>query len=181
LLLAFQQFRDEFSSSCTLRMRLGPTAVYSNHLPFVPCVKATIAESAMTNMLQKRQIMLWHIRIFAACFRSGFLSCGGIDDSRQCPFRLHYINLTKGKTYAFRIESTEFDSRLAIEDAHGKVQATDTDCMEEDTFGCMVPPTDDGPLPARGNVAAAVARGVLSGRHARTARRDASRGGTADP
>src|ERR1017187_7311915 len=69
---------------------------------------------------------------------SGFLSCGGVGDSRQCPFRQHYVTLTQGQTYAFRISSTEFDSRLIIEDQQGNVLATDTDCMEEDMFGCIV-------------------------------------------
>jgi hypothetical protein len=71
---------------------------------------------------------------------SGFLSCSGDDakdPNRRCPFRLHYVQLTQGNTYAFRIEATEFDSRLTIEDQHGNVLAQDTDCLEEDVFGCI--------------------------------------------
>jgi hypothetical protein len=77
---------------------------------------------------------------------SGFLSCHVAKDSpRQCPFRLHYVDLKEGQTYAIRIESTEFEAGLAIEDMHGNVLATDGDCVEEDLFGCIwfrAPSTD---------------------------------------
>jgi hypothetical protein len=69
---------------------------------------------------------------------SGFLSCqAGKDSPRQCPFRLHYLDLKEGQTYALRIETTEFDARLAIEDEQGNVLASDGDCLEEDVFGCI--------------------------------------------
>src|SRR5262249_13908782 len=58
---------------------------------------------------------------------AGFLSCGG-DDARACPFRLHYVTLEQGRTYAFRIDSTEFDARMTIEDLSGKVLASEGDC-----------------------------------------------------
>jgi len=69
---------------------------------------------------------------------SGFLSCHVAKDApRQCPFRLHYLDLKEGQTYSIRIESTEFEARLAIEDLHGNVLAMDGDCVEEDLFGCI--------------------------------------------
>jgi len=75
---------------------------------------------------------------------SGFLNCDIDKDSkRQCPFRLHYLDLEEGKTYAIRIASTEFDTHLAIENKDGKVLSESGDCMEEDVFGCIWfrPPT----------------------------------------
>jgi hypothetical protein len=70
---------------------------------------------------------------------SGFLSCTLEKDSpRQCPFRLHYVNLNQGSTYIMRIESTEFDARLLLENLEGKLLAANYDWVDEDLFGCIV-------------------------------------------
>lgn len=77
---------------------------------------------------------------------SGFLSCSrDKDGNMMCPARIHYLNMSEGKTYAIRIETTEFDAKLAIEDLHGNVLASDGDCIEEDLFGCIWfrPPSND--------------------------------------
>jgi hypothetical protein len=59
---------------------------------------------------------------------AGYLSCGTAEDgSSVCPFRLHYVELEKGRTYLINMESTEFDAKLVIEDLHGNVLATDRD------------------------------------------------------
>ena len=55
---------------------------------------------------------------------NGFLSCGSnADASRFCPFKLHYVNLTQGRTYLIRMESSDFGANLLIEDMHGKMLA----------------------------------------------------------
>ncbi len=77
---------------------------------------------------------------------SGFLSCNAHKDSpRQCPFRLHYLDLNAGTTYAIRIESTEFNAHLAIEDLDGNLLVSDADCMTGDVTGCIwfTPPATD--------------------------------------
>ncbi len=58
---------------------------------------------------------------------SGFLSCSGPNGNRQCPFRHHYVEMVAGRTYALRIETTEFNAALMIEDERGNMLARDTD------------------------------------------------------
>jgi hypothetical protein len=59
---------------------------------------------------------------------AGYLSCGTAEDgTRVCPFRLHYVELEKGRTYLIQMESTEFDAKLTLEDQRGNVLATDKD------------------------------------------------------
>jgi hypothetical protein len=73
----------------------------------------------------------------------GFLGCHVAKDSpRECPFRLHYVNLVQGRTYHIRMESTEFDPRLILEDLAGNLLAGDTDWFDA-LPGCIVfrPPT----------------------------------------
>src|SRR5437764_9306415 len=74
---------------------------------------------------------------------SGFLSCTNHDGSpRQCPTALHQVKLSHGKTYAIRMESTEFDSALKLEDPAGICLLADLDYFD-DLKGCIVftPPT----------------------------------------
>src|ERR1051325_669640 len=67
----------------------------------------------------------------------GFISCGGENGERQCPFRLHYVTMERGRTYAVRIASTSFNAALAIEDEAGNQLARDID--DYDTMpGCAV-------------------------------------------
>jgi hypothetical protein len=74
---------------------------------------------------------------------SGFLGCGnpGVTP-RECPFRIHYVNLTEGKMYAIQMVSSEFNSKLVLEDMHGNMLACDTDYYDE-MCGCIAfrPPT----------------------------------------
>jgi hypothetical protein len=62
---------------------------------------------------------------------SGFLACNVSKDSpRQCPFRLHYVDLVQGNAYFIRMDSTEFDAYLLLENLEGKLLATDRDFFE---------------------------------------------------
>lgn len=71
-------------------------------------------------------------------YLSGFLTCGTNEDgTRVCPFRLHYINLEKGRTYMIRMESSDFDTNLALEDLYGNVLAKDTDYYDT-LYGLIV-------------------------------------------
>jgi hypothetical protein len=58
---------------------------------------------------------------------SGFLSCNGANGDRQCPFKSHYVELRKGQAYSMKLDSTELDASLMLEDVHGKQLAQDTD------------------------------------------------------
>jgi hypothetical protein len=63
---------------------------------------------------------------------SGFLTCPVSDQGQpECPFRLHYVHLLKEKSYAIRMDSSEFRTSLTLEDMHGKVLAADIDCFDE--------------------------------------------------
>lgn len=78
-------------------------------------------------------------------YLSGYLTCGTNEDgSRTCPFRLHYINLERNHTYVIRMESSDFDTNLVLEDEVGKVLATDID--DYDTLYGMIVfrPTETG-------------------------------------
>src|ERR1700722_744900 len=62
---------------------------------------------------------------------SGFLECPNAKDTlRECPFKLHYINLVQGKTYDMRMVSTEFDGSLVLEDLRGNQLAQDNEYFE---------------------------------------------------
>jgi hypothetical protein len=69
---------------------------------------------------------------------SGVLECGKPGaEPRECPMRLHYINLTAGKLYAIQMASSDFNSRLVLEDLDRNTLATDTDCYDE-LYGVLV-------------------------------------------
>ncbi len=74
---------------------------------------------------------------------SGFLTCPVPNGSpRPCPFRVHYVNLTAGKSYTIRMASSEFHASLTLEDMRGNLLAMD--CDDFSTMpGCIVfhPPT----------------------------------------
>jgi hypothetical protein len=74
-----------------------------------------------------------------ATVASGFLTCSNDNDDaiRLCPFRLHYIELVAGRTYCMRMESSEFQPFLMIEDMHGNPMAMDIDDFNT-MPGCMV-------------------------------------------
>jgi hypothetical protein len=62
---------------------------------------------------------------------SGFLTCPiGNGESTGCPSRLHYVDLTQGRTYLLRMDSSKFHSRLTLEDMHGNLLAADTDYFD---------------------------------------------------
>ncbi len=74
---------------------------------------------------------------------SGFLGCGNPGPAaRECPFRIHFVNLTEGKMYAIQMASSEFNSKLVLEDMNGNLLACDTDYFD-DLCGCIAfrPPT----------------------------------------
>ena len=59
---------------------------------------------------------------------SGYLTCAETEDgARYCPFRLHYAELEKNRTYMIRMESSDLDTKLVLEDLFGRVLATDVD------------------------------------------------------
>jgi len=69
---------------------------------------------------------------------SGFLSCGTASDgTRLCPFRLHYVELERGRTYMIRMDSTDYNSSLVLEDMSGKELARDDDAYDA-LYGVMV-------------------------------------------
>src|SRR5262245_62104069 len=42
-------------------------------------------------------------------YLSGYLACAENEDgTRYCPFRLHYVELEKNRTYMIRMESSDF-------------------------------------------------------------------------
>jgi hypothetical protein len=56
---------------------------------------------------------------------SGYMTCGtNPDGTRVCPFRHHYVELAAGRTYMIRMESSEFDPYLVLEDIYGKQLAS---------------------------------------------------------
>lgn len=68
---------------------------------------------------------------------SGFL--GGVDPNAtpgECSTRIHNVNLTEGKMYAIQTASSEFNSKLVLEDMNGNMLACDTDCFD-DLPGCI--------------------------------------------
>jgi hypothetical protein len=68
---------------------------------------------------------------------SGFLGCGNPGTgTRECPMRMHYVNLTAGKMYAIQMASSEFNSKLVLEDMNGNMLACDTDYYD-DLSGCI--------------------------------------------
>ena len=69
---------------------------------------------------------------------SGVLTCNvGLDGQRVCPFKLHYVNLTKGRTYSIQMSSSDFDTTLVLEDLRGNLLARDTDYYD-DLYGNIV-------------------------------------------
>jgi hypothetical protein len=74
---------------------------------------------------------------------SGFLGCGNPGATpRECPMRVHYVNLTEGKMVAIQMASSDFNSKLVLEDMHGNLLACDTEYYD-DLCGCIAfrPPT----------------------------------------
>jgi len=71
-------------------------------------------------------------------YLSGYLTCGiNEDGSRTCPFRLHYVNLEKNHTYMIRMESSDFDTVLTLEDEFGKALMADADYYDA-LYGIIV-------------------------------------------
>ena len=68
---------------------------------------------------------------------SGFLNCSGTNAERACPFRPHYVQLTKDRVYCIRMESSEFTASLMLEDPSGNLLATNTDDFEA-MPGCII-------------------------------------------
>jgi hypothetical protein len=58
---------------------------------------------------------------------AGFFACAGSDAERDCPFRIHYVDMVKGRTYLLRMESTESSAHFMIEDLYGNSLATVSD------------------------------------------------------
>lgn len=74
---------------------------------------------------------------------SGFLTCPTPNgEARVCPFRVHYVNLVHGRTYAIRMASTELHASLTLEDMRGHQLSMDSDDWST-MPGCIVfhPPT----------------------------------------
>jgi hypothetical protein len=61
---------------------------------------------------------------------TGYLSCGAVNAAPgDCTFGLHYIDLHKGRTYEIRMDSSDFTSRLVLENEAGLVLAEDSDFL----------------------------------------------------
>jgi hypothetical protein len=76
---------------------------------------------------------------------SGFLGCGNPGAApRECPLRIHYVNLTEGKMYAIKMASSEFNSKLVLEDMQGNVLACDTDYYDDLCGSIAFRPTTTG-------------------------------------
>jgi hypothetical protein len=59
---------------------------------------------------------------------TGFLACHeGNAAGRLCPSGIHYIDLVEGRMYDMRMVSSEFDTRLVLEDMIGNQLAADND------------------------------------------------------
>lgn len=62
---------------------------------------------------------------------NGYLGCGaGNEMPRTCPFRLHYVDFTAGRTYLIGMESFDFGSRLMVEDLHSNMLACNDDWFD---------------------------------------------------
>lgn len=57
----------------------------------------------------------------------GFLSCSGINGERMCPYQIHYIEFVREKAYMLRLETSEFEPSMMIEDLEGNLLAMDAD------------------------------------------------------
>ena len=58
---------------------------------------------------------------------NGFLSCGTGESKRECPARLHYVELVQGRTYLIRMESSDVATSLNLEDIFGQRLASDAE------------------------------------------------------
>jgi hypothetical protein len=60
---------------------------------------------------------------------TGYLACSkdNANAGLTCPFGLHYLDLREGSTYYLRIESTDSNPWMMLEDLHGNGLATDAD------------------------------------------------------
>jgi hypothetical protein len=59
---------------------------------------------------------------------TGLITCGAGNGAKPfCPFNLHYVQLTAGRTYMIRMASSDFNTNLTLENLPGKVLACDRD------------------------------------------------------
>lgn len=62
----------------------------------------------------------------------GFLGCGNPGaEPTVCPSGIHYVKLTEGKMYAIRLASSDFNSKLVLEDMFGNELACDMDYFDD--------------------------------------------------
>ncbi len=69
---------------------------------------------------------------------TGFFAPNRADDrSVECTPRIHYVNLAAGRTYFIRLNSSEPNTWLALEDLHGNRVAMDNELWDE-INGCIL-------------------------------------------
>lgn len=88
---------------------------------------------------------------------NGYINCGPLNETtRVCPFRLHYMEFTEGRTYMIRMDSSDFGSRLVLEDMQGRMLACDDDWFDGLDGTIVFRPTATGTYRMIANASTAV-------------------------